>query len=188
MDTTNNRILENIRCLPENEYIYESKSDLLGFTKPIQKKTHLKEFYTVNHRYTNSYNSESSTSGDMETESIASNICTPTKRIPRTFMQTQKLRCANALALILSSPLLLCLLTIALIKTIKIYLQDLIENNRPHDNEVNSQPDELVTNSEIYYAEKWGYKSERHHVVTKDGYILSMYRLSKKSADPKGKY
>jgi hypothetical protein len=129
----------------------------------------------------------------METEIIASNkafdsLCTPAKRIPRTFMQAQKLRCANALTWILSSPLLLCLLSIALIKTIKIYIQDRIENNRLHDNEANSQPDELVTNNEIYYAEKWGYQSERHHVVTKDGYILCIYRLSKKGADSKGNY
>ncbi|RCH81022.1 hypothetical protein CU098_004643 [Rhizopus stolonifer] len=48
-------------------------------------------------------------------------------------------------------------------------------------------PDEMITADETYYAKKWGYESEKHELVTEDGYIIVMYRIYKKGTNPKGK-
>ncbi|KAI8098739.1 Alpha/Beta hydrolase protein [Halteromyces radiatus] len=37
--------------------------------------------------------------------------------------------------------------------------------------------DEEITQDEMYYAERWGYGCQQHQVITRDGYILKMYRF-----------
>ncbi|PHZ14919.1 alpha/beta-hydrolase [Rhizopus microsporus ATCC 52813] len=60
------------------------------------------------------------------------------------------------------------------------------KTERPQDILENTLPDEVITQDETYYAEKWGYISEKHEVVTEDGYIIIMYRLYRKGCKPSG--
>jgi hypothetical protein len=61
-------------------------------------------------------------------------------------------------------------------------------NKRPQDKQKNAKPHESLTNDQFYYAETWGYKCDAHEVLTEDGYLLVMYRLSKQGDDPKGQF
>ncbi|KAL0095708.1 Alpha/Beta hydrolase protein [Phycomyces blakesleeanus] len=104
------------------------------------------------------------------------------KRIKRSATERLAIMSRTALSLALSCPLLLVLLTISLYKTIHraYFVESAIDDDEPEEN----QPKEDIIPDEIYYASRWGYDSTLHQVVTKDGYILSMYRVSKKGVNP----
>lgn len=44
-------------------------------------------------------------------------------------------------------------------------------------------PHEIITQDEAYYVKRWGYQCESYEVVTPDGYIIHMHRVSKKGMD-----
>lgn len=109
----------------------------------------------------------------------------PVKRIHRSLYQAFTIISRDILSIILSAPILLILLSIATFKTAKVHLLD--KTKRPQQDQESFKPDELLIQDETYYANRWGYTSEMHQVLTQDGYVLKMFRIFKKGSDPKGK-
>jgi hypothetical protein len=112
------------------------------------------------------------------------------KRVKRNRIQRVLLQVRFAMSIVFSLPILLLLLSMATFQTAKTYLLDscLFRKKRPQDHEELDAPDELLTQDETYYADRWGYTSEMHEVLTQDGYILTMYRIFKKGSLPQGNY
>lgn len=112
------------------------------------------------------------------------------KRIKRPMSQHLMLTARSLASIILSAPILLYFVTIATYRTAKTHVLDTYyyKKKRAQDNEEEITVKELLTQNEIYYANQWGYTSEMHQAVTEDGYILSMYRISKKGTNPQGIY
>ncbi|KAI9029937.1 Alpha/Beta hydrolase protein [Phycomyces nitens] len=106
----------------------------------------------------------------------------PLRRIKRSPIERIEIMSRTALSLVISCPVLLVLLIISLYKT--IHRQYFIESTR---NEPQDEPKEDITSDEAYYSSRWGYDCTAHKVVTKDGYILSMYRITKKGVNPTDK-
>lgn len=112
------------------------------------------------------------------------------KRVKRTWIQHTLIYLKTIISVLLSAPILLILLTIATIQTATTELIDTYyyKKKRPQENQESLIPNEFISADETYYASRWGYKSEPHQVVTEDGYILTMYRISKKAnKGPRGK-
>jgi hypothetical protein len=111
------------------------------------------------------------------------------QRIKRNRIQRILLRVRFTMSVVLSLPILLLLLSMATFQTAKAHLLDLylFRKKRPQDHEEIEIPDELLTRDETYYADRWGYTSEMHEVLTQDGYILKMYRIFKKGSLPQGR-
>lgn len=107
------------------------------------------------------------------------------KRVKKSVYQEFIIISRNILSISLSAPILLFLLSIATFKTIKVHLLD--KNKRPQEDQELLKPVELLTQDETYYADRWGYKSEMHQVLTQDGYVLKMFRIFKKGSNPQGK-
>lgn len=110
------------------------------------------------------------------------------KRIPRTLWQKTNLHMRAILSLLLSLPILATFLSIAVWRTGKAYILDAYyyKKKRPQDCFEVPIHDELLVPDETYYADRWGYTSEMHEVLTQDGYILKMYRIFKKRTNPQG--
>ncbi|KAI7899403.1 Alpha/Beta hydrolase protein [Cokeromyces recurvatus] len=108
------------------------------------------------------------------------------KRIKRSTNQRIIMFVHSLLSTMLSLSVLLVFVIIAIYKTSKTLLFDtfIYKNLRPHE-DLLEVPDELLTQDETYYADRWGYTSEMHQVVTKDGYVLNMYRIYKKTLNLK---
>ncbi|KAI7894384.1 Alpha/Beta hydrolase protein [Mucor mucedo] len=107
------------------------------------------------------------------------------QRSKKTAYQEFILISRNIISFILSAPILLILLSIATFKTAKVHLLE--KTKRIQEDQEALKPDELLIQDETYYADRWGYKSEMHQVLTQDGYVLQMYRISKKGSNPQGK-
>lgn len=107
------------------------------------------------------------------------------QRSKKTAYQEFILISRNIISFLLSVPVLLILLSIATFKTAKVHLLE--KTKRIQEDQEAIKPDELLLQDETYYAERWGYKSEMHQVLTQDGYVLQMYRISKKGSNPQGK-
>lgn len=110
------------------------------------------------------------------------------KRIKRNKVQRIVLQAYNTVSILLSLPILLILLSMAVFQTAKTHILDsyLFRKKRPQDHKEFGVPDEQLIPDETYYANRWGYKSEMHEVLTQDGYILTMYRIFKKGSLPHG--
>lgn len=111
------------------------------------------------------------------------------QRIKRNILQRWLLVARVFISIILSMPILGFFVVIALYKTATAHVLDtyLRKTIREHDLNDIVPENEQLTQDETYYAERWGYKSELHHVVTEDGYILKMYRIFKKDTNPQGR-
>lgn len=105
-------------------------------------------------------------------------------RIKRSVLQKTMLTVKSAISALLSFPLLFFFVTMAVYTTGKQHFLD--KRKRIQEADENDMPDELLTQDETYYAERWGYTSEMHEVATQDGYILKMYRIYKKGSVPRG--
>ncbi|KAI9483474.1 MAG: Alpha/Beta hydrolase protein [Benjaminiella poitrasii] len=111
------------------------------------------------------------------------------RRIKRRMHQKLILSARTILSTALSLSVLLFFVSIAIYKTGKSLLLDtyIYRKTRQEELDEPDMPDELFTQDETYYADRWGYTSEMHEVITKDGYILKMYRIYKKGSHPQGK-
>ena len=111
------------------------------------------------------------------------------QRIKRNVVQRCLLNVQVILSTLLSIPFLIVLVILAVYQTTKSYLLDVLyyKTVRPQAEEDAILPDEVLTNDEAYYADRWGYENELHEVVTEDGHILKLYHLYKKGAPPQGK-
>lgn len=111
------------------------------------------------------------------------------KRIERSLIERLIIDIRAILSTLLSLPILVILVLFAIYHTTKSQILDLLyfRTKRPQDVFENIIPDEVITKDETYYAKKWGYESERHEVITEDGYIIIMYRIYKKGSNPRGK-
>ncbi|KAI8367761.1 Alpha/Beta hydrolase protein [Blakeslea trispora] len=111
------------------------------------------------------------------------------QRIKRNVVQRCLLNGQVILSTLLSLPFLAVLTSLALYQHTKSYLLDTFyyKTVRPQAEEDAILPDELLSNDETYYADRWGYHSELHEVVTEDGHILKLYHLYKKEASFQGK-
>lgn len=106
------------------------------------------------------------------------------KRTKKTAYQAFALISRDIISFLLSAPILLILLSIATFKTARAQLS---ETKRAQEDQELLKPNELLMQDETYYADRWGYKSEMHQVLTQDGYVLKMYRISKKGSNPQGR-
>ncbi|RCI05822.1 hypothetical protein CU098_013566, partial [Rhizopus stolonifer] len=111
------------------------------------------------------------------------------KRIERNLLQRLDLHVRAFLSMLLSIPFLVVLVVLAVYQTTKMYLLDLYyyKTTRPQESQESLIPDEVLTNDETYYTNRWGYESEMHEVETQDGHILKVYRIYKKGSNPEGK-
>ncbi|KAI8378752.1 Alpha/Beta hydrolase protein [Choanephora cucurbitarum] len=111
------------------------------------------------------------------------------QRIKRNVVQRCLLDVQVILSTLLSIPFLIVLVILAVYQTTKSYLLDVLYYKavRPQAEEDALLPDEVLTNDEAYYADRWGYENELHEVVTEDGHILKLYHLYKKGAPPQDK-
>ncbi|KAG0780631.1 hypothetical protein G6F22_009979 [Rhizopus arrhizus] len=109
------------------------------------------------------------------------------KRIERSLIERLIIDIRAILSTLLSLPILVILVLFAIYHTTKSQILDLLyfRTKRPQDVFENIIPDEVITKDETYYAKKWGYESERHEVITEDGYIIIMYRIYKKGSNPR---
>ncbi|KAI9254040.1 Alpha/Beta hydrolase protein [Sporodiniella umbellata] len=111
------------------------------------------------------------------------------KRIKRGIIQKLAINTKAAISTVLSLPILIVLITLAVYNTVKVLFFDFffIKTKRPQEIYEKPIPDEMITSNEAYYANKWGYESEKHEVITEDGYIIVMHRIYKKSTNPRGR-
>lgn len=122
----------------------------------------------------------------------------PPKRVPADRKKVQRIKrgllkriiidIQAIISMTLSLPILIVLVLLAIYKTTKTHVLDVLyhKTERSQDILENALPDEDITQDETYYAEKWGYISEKHEVVTEDGYIIIIYRLYRKGCKPSG--
>ncbi|KAI8880438.1 alpha/beta-hydrolase [Backusella circina FSU 941] len=132
---------------------------------------------------TYSTSSSSSSSFDSEENNI---IPRNVQRIKRSFSEYLKLKISKIVSITITTPFLIYFVTLAIAHNLHTqFMNFFYQNKRPQDKLKNTKPHELLTNDQFYYAETWGYKCDAHEVHTEDGYLLVMYRLSKKGGDPK---
>ncbi|CAO3611835.1 unnamed protein product [Cunninghamella blakesleeana] len=86
-------------------------------------------------------------------------------------------------SLCLTVPLLSLLTVNALVYTFKRQRQqsDLDPSFTPNEDddlEMKYSIYEDITQDETYYAKRWGYDCQQYEIITKDGYVLKMYRFS----------
>ncbi|KAI8340343.1 Alpha/Beta hydrolase protein [Chlamydoabsidia padenii] len=56
-----------------------------------------------------------------------------------------------------------------------------------HQQQLETNVEEDITQDETYYASRWGYHCQQHTVITQDGYQLNLYRFSRKRKFGDGK-
>lgn len=101
----------------------------------------------------------------------------PVSRIKRSYLESLTLFIHKVVSTVLSWSILLLITTIAFYQTRYNTNHD---SARRHIEDDQHDPQEEITQDESYYARRWGYTSESYEIVTSDGYVLRMHRVTKK--------
>ncbi|KAI7865655.1 Alpha/Beta hydrolase protein [Spinellus fusiger] len=119
-----------------------------------------------------------------------------TQRLSRTVGQHFKIAARAWVSLLISCPILVVFLGMALYATyMKPYWNALEEQGlssakEEEDREEKKKQDtikEEISADEHNYCSQWGYHCEPYHAITQDGYYLRLYRITKETVDPKGR-